>query len=116
MEKINSRRQLKARINLLSKQMEEKEEVLKADLKEVHQSLRASNVIRNAIKDIREQPDLQVGIAQAAADMGAHALIDTIMFRKNKSLKNYLLSVILKRIADYFILKERPKVQPNVTN
>lgn len=113
--RISTRKQLKARIHQLSKQMDEKEEQLKTDLQEVHQSLRAANVIRNAIKDIREQPDLRMGIAQAAADMGAHALIDRVVFRKNRGLKNYLLSVLLKRIADHFILKERKKVQPDGT-
>lgn len=126
MERINSRKQLKARINYLTRQMEEKEEVLKSDLQEVHQSLRAANVIRNAIKDIREQPELRVGIAQAAADLGAHALIDTVVFRKKRNLRNYLLSILLKRVADHFILsakkahtdasKEPPKMQPNNTN
>lgn len=123
MERINNRKQLKARISQLTRQMDEKEEVLKSDLKEVHQSLRASNMIRNALKDIRDQPELRFGIAQAAADMGAHALIDKVVFRKNRNLKNYLLSIVLKRIADHFILsaktrseKERRQVQPNDTN
>jgi hypothetical protein len=93
--------------------MDQKEEQLKLDLKEVHQSLRASNMIRNAIKDFREQPDLRIGIAQAATDMGAHAVIDRIVFRKNRGLKNYLLSILFKKIADHFILKEPKKVQPN---
>jgi hypothetical protein len=114
--RIHSRKQLKARIRQLNKQMDEKEDVLKQDLNEVHRSLRASNVIRNAIKDIREQPGLRIGIAQAAADMGAHALIDKVVFRKSRGLKNYLLSILLKRIADHFILKEQRKVQPNSTN
>src|ERR1700752_3990172 len=104
--RISNRRQLKARINALTRQMDEKEEELKTDLQEVHQSLRAANVIRNAIKDIRDQPELKFGLAQAAADMGAHALIDRVVFRKNRNLRNYLLSILLKRIADHFILKE----------
>lgn len=107
--RINSRKQLRARIHQLNKQIDEKEVVLKADLKEVHQSLRASNVIRNAIKDIREQPDLRLGIAQAATDIGVHALIDRVVFRKNRGLKNYLLSILLKRIADHFILERTKK-------
>jgi hypothetical protein len=114
--RINNRKQLKARIHQLTKQMDEKEEVLKKDLKEVHQSLKASNMIRNAIKDFREQPDLRIGVAQAAADMGAHALIDSVVFRKKRGLKNYLLSILLKKIADHFILKERKKVQPDPAN
>jgi hypothetical protein len=117
LERINNRKQLKARIRMLTRQMEEKEEVLKSDLKEVHQSLRASNMIRNAIKDIREQPELKLGLAQAAADMGAHALIDKVVFRKNRNLKNYLISIVLKRIADHFILKERKKKpEPDKSN
>ncbi len=111
--RINTRKQLKARISYLNTRMDEKEQQLKVDLSEVHQSLRASNMIRNALKDIRDQPDLQMGIAQAAADMGAHALIDRIVFRKNRGLKNYLISIILKKVADHFILKTPKKVQPN---
>lgn len=111
--RITSRAQLKRRICELNSAMEHKEEQLKSDLKEVHQSLRASNIIRNAIKDIRDQPELQIGIAQAATDIGAHALIDKLMFRKNRSLKNYLLSILFKKIADHFILKDRIKLQQN---
>lgn len=115
-ERINNRKQLRARIHQLEKQMEAKEELLKSDLKEVHQSLRASNMIRNAIKDIHDQPDLRVGIAQVATDLGAHALIDKVVFRKKRNLKNYLLSIVLKRIADHFILKERKKSEPTKPN
>ncbi|HTF06206.1 MAG TPA: hypothetical protein VK826_19380 [Bacteroidia bacterium] len=86
--------------------MEEKELQLKKDLKEVHQSLRASNLVRNALEDIRDQPDLRMGIAQAATDIGAHALIDKLVFRKNRNFKNYLLSVVLKKIADRLILRK----------
>jgi hypothetical protein len=108
--KIRNRTQLKQRISELNSRMEAKEQQLKTDLKEVHASLRASNIIRNAIKDIREQPELRIGIAQAATDIGAHALIDTVMFRKKRGLKNYLLSILFKKIADHFILKEHRKI------
>ena len=109
--RITDRKQLKRRIAELSREMEHKEEQLKSDLKEVHQSLRATNLIRNAIKDFRDQPELKVGIAQVAVDIGAHALIDKLLFRHKKpGIKNYVLSIILKKIADYFILKDRMKV------
>ncbi len=113
--RISNRKQLRSRIAQLNHQMDAKEEELKVDLKEVHQSLRAANMIRNAIKDIREQPELRIGLAQAAADMGAHALIDSVVFRKKKGLKNYLISILLKKVADHFILKDRSKVQHNGT-
>lgn len=109
--KIRDRKQLRRRISELKRQMESKEEQLQHDLKEVHASLRASNIIRNAMKDLREQPDLKIGLAQAATDMGAHALIDKLTFRKHRGWANYLLSVVLKKIADYFILK--PRMNPN---
>jgi hypothetical protein len=109
--RITDRKQLKRRIAELNREMEQKEEQLKSDLKEVHQSLRASNLIRNAIKDIKDQPALQMGIAQAAADIGAHALIDKLLFRHKKpGIKNYVLSILLKKIADHFILKVGMKV------
>lgn len=114
-DRINNRKQLRCRIAQLNHQMDEKEEELKVDLKEVHQSLRASNIIRNAIKDMREQPELRSGIAVAAADMGAHALIDSVVFRKSRGLKNHILSMLLKKVADHFILKDRSKVQQNGT-
>ena len=107
--RITNRKQLKQRISALNAAMEKKEQQLSTDLKEVHASLRASNIIRNAIKDIREQPDLRMGIAQAATDLGAHAIIDKIMFRKHRGLRNYLLSALFKKIADHFILKSRVK-------
>jgi len=104
--RISNREQLKRRIAVLQVAMEEKELQLKKDLKEVHQSLRASNLVRNALEDIRDQPDLRMGIAQAATDIGAHALIDKLVFRKNRNFKNYLLSVVLKKIADRLILRK----------
>jgi hypothetical protein len=121
-ERISNRKQLKSRINQLNKEMDAMEDELKVDLNEVHQSLQAANMIRNAIKDIREQPELKAGIAQAAADLGAHALIDSVVFRKKKGLKNYLISILLKKAADHFILskwkpyhKDSGKVQLNGT-
>lgn len=108
-ERITNRTQLKQRIAQLNAAMDDKEHQLKTDLKEVHASLRASNIIRNAIKDIKDQPDLQMGIAQAATDIGAHALIDKLVFRKQRGLKHFLLSILFKKIADHFILKQRIK-------
>lgn len=107
--RITNREQLKRRISELSAQMEEKELQLQSDLKQVHESLRATNLIRNAVKDLSEQPDLRVGIGQAAADIGAHVLIDRIMYRKNLSVVNYLFGFIFKKIADHFILREKNK-------
>lgn len=105
--KITSQKQLRQRIRELSAQMESMEQRLQSDLSEVHQSLHASNMIHNAIKDIREQSELRYGIAQVATDIGAHALIDGIVFRKNHGVFNQIISIIFKKIADHFILKDR---------
>lgn len=105
--RITNQVQLKRKIRELSVQMESMEQQLQTDLSEVHQSLHASNMIRNAIKDIREQSELRYGIAQVATDIGAHALIDSLVFRKKHGLFNQIISIILKKIADHFILKDR---------
>lgn len=110
--KITNREQLRQRIRELSIQMEYMEKQLQSDLSEVHQSLHASNMIRNAIKDIREQSELRYGIAQVAADIGAHTMIDKLVFRKSHGVVNQLISMIFKKIADHFILKDRK----NTTN
>lgn len=108
-DRITNRKQLRQKIARLHAAMEDKEHELKTDLKEVHASLRVSNLLRNAVQDLKEQPELRAGIVQTAADLGAHALIDKLTFRKQRGLKNYLVSIILKRIADHFILKARLK-------
>ena len=106
-DRITNRKQLRQRIAQLNAAMEDKEHELSTDLKEVHASLRPANLLRNAVQDLQEQPELRAGIVQTAADVGVHALIDKLMFRKQRGLKNYLISIVLKKIADHFILKGR---------
>lgn len=109
--RITNREELRRRIHFLTEELEKKEQQMKTDVKEVHESLQIKNMVRNVFEEFRENSEMRAGVMEAALDAGVNVLIDKLVMRKKHSVKNYLISAALRRLAAFYISKRAKLMQ-----
>lgn len=112
---INNHKDLALHIlQLKSKRMKEEIE-LKDSFSNLVSSLSPSSLVRNTLSDLIHDKDLKLDLATAGINLGSRFLIDSI-FGRNKSLKGYLSSIFVDKIATNLITNNSSKIISIFTN
>jgi hypothetical protein len=78
----------------------EQEEEIKYKVKEIYYSLQPATLIKKAVENVMHSPETQKSLAQVGIAMGTDFLISKF-FKKGTSLKSFVSSLIVEKIADY---------------
>jgi|GEM_PF-2668923 len=104
-KRISDSVDIKERIEELEIKMKKQERQLKKDVKEVYYSLHLTTMIKNALKDLRTDPELRSTAIETSLNLGGQFVLDKVLFRHHKGLKAYLLNAALKKLMSFFIAK-----------
>jgi hypothetical protein len=80
----------------------EQEDEIKHHMKELYYSLQPAVLIKKAVGNILHAPETPKNIAQAGIALGTEFLISKV-FKRGASVKGFLSSLIVNKIADYAI-------------
>lgn len=80
----------------------DQEDEIKYQVKELYYSLQPAVLVKKAVDNILHSPETQKSLAQAGVALGTEFIISKI-FKKGTSLKGFLSSMIVNKIADYAI-------------
>jgi len=92
---------LKLRIRELKALKNHQEAVLKADVKDIMESLKPSNIIKNATLQFATDDDAVHSVMRTGISAVSSFIIDRIFSRKG--IKGYLTSMLLKGVSNFFI-------------
>lgn len=112
---INNHKDLALHILQLKSERMREEIELKNSFSNLVASLSPSNIVKNSLTELIHNKDLKLDLATAGISLGARFLIDSI-FGKNKSLKGYLSSVFVDKIATNLITNNSSKIISVFTN
>jgi len=80
----------------------EQEDEIKYHLKEIYYSFQPVTLVKNALKNVLHNPETKKNLAQTALAIGTDFLISKF-FKKSGSLKGFLSSVVMEKVADFAI-------------
>lgn len=103
--------ELHQRIMKLNYLKEEQEIAIKRNIREFGYSLHPAMILRNMLGKLTEDPETNSSLKAAGLNFGKDFLISKL-FGRGQSLKGFLLSSIVGKVADYF-LKKNPDLISN---
>jgi hypothetical protein len=98
---INNHTQLMRTIMQVNASRVQQEEDVKHKLKEIYYSLQPAELLRNALGSEGNEP-IKKNFAQSALSIGKNFLINKV-FNRGNSVKGFLVSTALGKVADYAI-------------
>ena len=78
----------------------QQEQDMKYKLKEIYYSFQPAELLKKAFGNKGNDVEIPKGIAQSALVMGTNFLISKV-FKRGASVKGYLLSLAMEKVADY---------------
>jgi hypothetical protein len=78
----------------------EQEDEIKHKVKEIYYSLQPATLIKKAVESVMHSPETKKSLAQVGLAMGTDFLVSKL-FKKGTSLKGFLSSMVVGKIADY---------------
>lgn len=78
----------------------EQEDEIKYQLKEIYYSLQPATLIKKAVQNVLNSPETKKNLVQAGVAIGTEFLISKF-FKRSASIKGFLSSMIIEKIADY---------------
>jgi hypothetical protein len=107
---INSYRALNLKILQLKVEKERQEELLKYQFKEILHALSPSVILKNTLHDLAENKEVQFDLTKVSLNMIASFAISKVL-GKNRSIKGFLSSLLLEKMAGSMINKNLEKIQ-----
>lgn len=98
---INNHTQLVYTIMQLNASRAQQEDEVKHKLKEIYYSFQPGELLKKIFSK-ENKPKIQKNIAQSALSVGTNFLINKV-FKSSVSIKGYLLSLAMEKVADYAI-------------
>jgi hypothetical protein len=111
--RIRNVEDMKLHIAVLERRMDAIEKQLKKDVREVYLSLQVRNMVKNALREIKDDPTIRGRIVNGTLGIGAQFLIDRVLFRKRKGLKGFLVNEGIKRLLTFYLSKNRRNILKN---
>jgi hypothetical protein len=111
---IRNHVELSYRIMKLNELRAEQEEVIKRDVKELYYSFHPTELIKKLWSDVKGDTETKNNLGKAGLNFGADLLIGKI-FGRNKSIKGFLTSVLVEKLASYFLNKNSDKIMDGVS-
>lgn len=93
---------LRHRIMQLNSQKEDKEEIIKHNLRELYYSMHLASLMKQSLHNVYDDPQIQATVKRA----GIVTFVDYAigrLFRRSKSFKGFLFSMILEKFANYIL-------------
>lgn len=112
---INNHKDLALRILQLKSERMREEIELKDSFSDLVSSLSPSSLVRHTLSDLVHDKELKMDLATTGMNLGAEFLIDRLL-GKNKSLKGYLSSIFVDKIATSLITNNSSKIISIFTN
>jgi hypothetical protein len=108
--KITSYEALRARIDYLDTIKEAQEEALKADFKQVLESLQPVNLLKSAVENIKQDRDLKNQAGELGLSLGLDFLVDKL-FKKNSSTGAYIKATLVEQVAAFVLDRYGDKIE-----
>jgi hypothetical protein len=99
---INNSIELKHRIMQLHAKKAEQEEMIKRGVKELAYMIHPVSVLKNSLTGLAKDTEVKQDVRKLGLEAGANYLIGKL-FSKNSSLKGYLASFVVQRLATTLI-------------
>jgi hypothetical protein len=99
---INNHTDLRLRIMHLSAEKEEQENVIKRNVKELYYSIHPAHMLKEAIHDLTKDEGLKGDAKKLGLELGTD-FIARKFFGRKLTLKSYLSSVVLNRLAGHLL-------------
>jgi hypothetical protein len=113
--RIKNARDLRLHQALLQEIMILQEAELRECVKEIHNSLSVSHIIKNTVSDLGKDKEFKSDALGASLNFGAQFVLDKIMNRREKGIKGYILHAGLKKLVSYFISKNKTVLLEKIT-
>lgn len=113
--KITSYEELTIRIAQLNQQKEAQEIELKNNLKTVYESFQLKNIIKNTVKDLATDKDFRDDSFKAAGTMATDFIVGKV-FNKNNSIKGFISTLLVEKLAVPLIKNNKDKIISFITN
>ncbi|MFN0275629.1 MAG: hypothetical protein ACKVPJ_07785 [Chitinophagales bacterium] len=99
---------LKAEIQRLRILRDQQEQQLKESFDALHESMNVENITKLAFQSLMKNVKTDENIAKQGIMLGAHVLVDDILFRNKGSVTKFVAENVVKLAAN-FLLKKRAK-------
>ena len=96
---INNHTQLMYTIMQLNASRAEQEEEVKYKLKELYYSFQPVTLLKKVLSNKNHGPEIKKNLAQSALSVGTDFLISKV-FKRGSSVKGYLLSLAMEKVAN----------------
>jgi len=101
-----------AQLNLI-KDAQERE--LKNNLKEVYQNFQLKNIVKNMVKDLANDTEFRQDGMSAVTGMATDLVIGRL-FNKNNSIRGYITTLLVEKLALPFIKNNKEKIFSFISN
>ena len=113
--KIKNSRDLRMQVALLEELLVLQEADLHATVREIHESVSVSKIIKNTVHDLGKDNKFKSDALGASLNFGAQLVLDKIMNKHEKGIKGYILHAGLKKLLSFFIRKNKAVIFEKIT-
>lgn len=110
---ITNHTQLMYTIMQVNSARAEQEEEIKHKFKELYYELHPSVLLKKAVGKLLHTPEVPQKLLQSGLALGADFIIGR-MFKKSASIKGYLTSMIVEKVADYALNSKSEFIQNGI--
>ncbi len=113
--KITTYEEVTLRIAQLNAVKDAQEIELKNNLKEVYENFQLKNIIKNTVKNLASDKEFRQDGVTAATGLAADMVLGRL-FNKNNSLKGYITTLLIEKLALPFIKNNKEKIFSFISN
>lgn len=113
--KIKNAQDLRLQQALLQEILILQEAELRNTVREIHQSLSLSNVIKSTVSNLGKDQEFKSDALGATMNFGAQLVLDKIMNKTEKGIKGYIIHAGLKKLLSYFISRNKTAILEKIT-
>ena len=115
MTKITTYEEVTQRIAQLNTLKDTQEIELKNNLKEVYANFQLKNIIKNTVKDLAHDKEFRQDGVSAATGLAADMVLGRL-FNKNNSIRGYITTLLIEKLALPFIKNNKEKIFSFISN
>ncbi len=113
--KITTYEEVTQRIAQLSAKKDIQEIELKNNLKEVYENFQIKNIIKNTVKDLASDKEFRQDGITAAASFATDLVVGRL-FNKNNSVRGFVTTLLVEKLALPFIKNNKEKIFSFISN
>lgn len=113
--KIKNVRDLQLQQALLQEILVLQEKELRITVREIHESLSISNIIKSTVSDLGKDKEFKGDAVGATMNFGAQFVLDKIMHKADRGIKGYILHAGLKKLLSFLISKNKTAILQKIS-